>query len=219
MMLKSPTCLAVAATLFASLLITPWPTTCAAAADLDLAAGAARVSGLSPGGTAAVLSVWRERALGAGTRVHRIHLLAIDDDGDGLVTLDLSHPVPSGSVWIIVDLESGETTLQAPAASGLREMAVDPRRFARAMDRLVVDRSDIEVLAVRPGVGAWSLSLHDGGDIDGDRTDDGRITLALVDLEPLGETATPPPDSLEAGDVIALIDPRRMDAIAVRIAQ
>ncbi len=208
--------LPVRATLLLSLVLAAGPALPSSAAVLDLNGSEAHISGLAPGGRAAVLAVSRERSFGT-TRVQRVHLVAVDDDGDGVAILPLDHPASPTSVWIVVDLATGETSIQAPAAFGVREMAVDPRRLRQAAGRLIVDREDLEILAVRPGIGAWSLSLHDGGDLDGDRTADGAVTVDLLDLQPLGDEAAALPDDLAPGDVIAVIDPRRLEVFAVRI--
>lgn len=195
------------------------PASPVSAAQLELTVDAAVVSGLAAGGEAAVLAVWRERVLDAATRVTRIHEVVVDDDGDGVARLELGRPVPEASLWIVVDLATGDTEMAAPGAFRLRELKADTRAFRKNLDSIAVDRTDLEILAVRPGVGAWSLSLSDGGDLDGDGMTDGRAVAALADLTPLGRTATSSPAGLETGDVVAAIDVRNLELLAVRIAQ
>lgn len=189
----------------------------AAGIDLQLGAESATVTGLPAGGRAVVLSGWRERVLDAVTRVTRIQEIVEDQDGDGVAELVPSAPIPTASLWIAVDLATGDAVAVAPGGYRLRDIGTDPRQFRRGVGRFAVGRTDLEILAVRPGVGAWYRPVSDGGPEDDDGTADGQVTPVLAALEPLGDSPPIPLDGLETGDVLAAIDVRTMELFAVRV--
>ena len=187
--------------------------------NLEIEDHGVSITGLTPGSSAAILSVWRHRVLDAFTRVTRISELIADDDGDGTVRLDLEAAVPVGSPWVVVDSATGAMTVQAPAGYPVKSFTLDDRRVHKSLGRFVIDRGDLEVLAVRPSVGAWHLPLSDGGPEDGDGEQNGAIAATLLSLQPLGFSPPIPLDGFVEGDVLAAIDVRRMELVTVRIAR
>jgi len=67
-------------------------------------------------------------------------------------------------------------------------------------------------------VGAWYQSVSDGGDNDDDGEADGTVTPALASLQALGDSPPIPLGGFETGDILAAIDVRAMELLAVRIA-
>jgi len=186
--------------------------------ELQVSDESATVLGLAAGGRAVVVSVWRERVLDAATRVTRIQEVVEDFDGDGVAVLLTGAPIPTSSLWIAVELTTGDAAVVAPGGYRLRTIGTDPRQFRRGLARIAVERTDLEVLAVRPGVGAWYQSVSDGGDNDDDGEADGTVTPALASLQALGDSPPIPLGGFETGDILAAIDVRAMELLAVRIA-
>src|SRR4051812_12861939 len=80
------------------------------------------VAGVSPKGQAVLFSVAREVAeVDVATVVRRSQVLP-DDDGDGVVKLDLGRDVPFRSVWVAVDLATGQVAAAAPEGYPLRRV-------------------------------------------------------------------------------------------------
>jgi hypothetical protein len=177
------------------------------------------VSGLSPKGQAVGYGIAREIAEDdVATVVRRAQLLA-DDDGDGKAEWALDREVPLRSIWVVVDLATGEVAAAAPEGYPLRRVdwrGVGLVRGNPRADRVEDARSFAEVLLVRPGQGAWRLTLGDGSDLDDDGKPDGRLAAALDRFEPFPGTSAPPPDRFDPRDVVVLIDPNQMELTVVQ---
>lgn len=169
-------------------------------------------SGVTPRGKVVWFSVARETADYAATLVRRDKVLE-DEDGDGKVRLDVGRPVPVQSVWIAVDLASGTYAVAAPEGSSAAELPMPGRNPGRGEagrpDWVEVDRAFLEIAVVRPGAGAWALTLGDGGGSDEDGATDGSITASLARMRSLGDSPAAP-DRFSPRDVVAVVDPNRM---------
>jgi hypothetical protein len=179
---------------------------------------AVTVAGVSPRGQAVLFGEAREIAEDdVATLVRRSQVLT-DDDGDGTVTLDLGRDVPFRSVWVAVDLATGQVAVAAPEGYPLRRVSWRGVGIARGnshSDRVEDARTFAEVLLVRPGVGAWQLTVGDGSEGDDDGAADGKIAVALDHMTPVAGTA-PPPVRFDPRDVVVLIDPNRMELTVVQ---
>lgn len=176
------------------------------------------VTGLTVKGQAVLFGEARELAEDdVATLVRRSQVLT-DDDGDGIVRLDLGKEVPLRSVWVAVDFATGQATAAAPEGYPLRLVSWQGQgieRGASRSDRVEDARTFAEVLLVRPGVGAWQLTVGDGSSSDDDGAADGRIAAALDRMTPVaGSTA--PPIRFDPKDVVVLIDPNRMELTVVQ---
>jgi hypothetical protein len=132
-----------------------------------------------------------------------------DDNGDGSVRLEVDYAIPLQSQWLAVDLETGRIAVAssqgfAPELKGLGSDRLKKASNGR-LRRLELAMGDVEVLWIRPGIGAWLALTHDGAANDEDGRLDGRFTLPLEQLRPLG-AAPPPPDGFENGDILAVGD-------------
>jgi hypothetical protein len=146
---------------------------------------------------------------------------ARDDDGDGVVAFDLGRDVPVVSVWAVADVSSGDAAiapgpetsprLSSPAADLLGTTANGVATFA---DR----RSYLELLIVRPGQGAWTLSTGDGAAGDDDGAPDGVIVPAIAQLHAVG-LGSGRPAALLPGDTVAAIDPSTFEYYTVRLGR
>jgi hypothetical protein len=172
--------------------------------------------GVTPGGSVVLFGIARERP-GRITQVVRRDTVLPDADGDGAVRLDLGRPVATQSIWAAVDLGTGAFAVATPDGMPRREVALPGESFRRgprgAVEALQGAREFLEILIVRPGEGAWSLSVGDGGDSDADLQPDGSIQAALASMRPL-QAAKAALDELLPGDVVVLIDPRQLEFYA-----
>lgn len=192
----------------------------AASADAQLALRfeeqAVSATGISPGGSSVWLAVSLEQPEVYVRLVTRRQVLT-DPDRDGEAIFEVLPVVPPRSAWIVVDVESGQVALGAPEGGRLRQRPMPEGAIHRlkgeGLDAVTVDGRRLEVLLVRPGVGAWGGRLGDGGPLDRDGLGDGKVALALVDLPNLagGERA---PTTLEKGDVFAVVNRETLDLIS-----
>jgi hypothetical protein len=176
------------------------------------------VAGISPNGRMVLFGVAREIAEDdVATLVRRSQVLS-DDDSDGVVKLDLGRDVPLRSVWVAVDLATGQVTAAAPEGYPLRRVnwrGVGIARGNPRADRVEDARRSAEVLLVRPGAGAWQLTVGDGGEGDDDGAADGKLAAALDRMTPVAGT-DPPPARFDPKDIVVLIDPNRLELTIVQ---
>ena len=182
-------------------------------------ARAAVAIGVSPGGEVAWFAVAREPAEFNAVIVRREAVIA-DEDGDGKVRFEIDKPVPFRSIWVAVDLVSGEFALATPADYPLRELRLNPNAFrsgrAGRLEAFGEGREFLQLFAARPGVGAWVATVFDGSPEDQDGPTNLSVEARLSDMDPIQE-GPPPPDAFATGDVFVVIDPNQMEAAAVRL--
>lgn len=128
-----------------------------------------------------------------------------DDDGDGEIRY-----VPRlrsfRSVWIAVDAATGQYAMATH--DGAPAPALHVARVTAGAAEMDVRGAYLEALLVRPGAGAWSLRLADGGAHDADGASNRTMRLRADRMRTLGADA--PPDSLAAGDLVVLVDPESL---------
>lgn len=169
-----------------------------------------------PGGTVVLFGfAYRERDF--ISTFLRFEEVLVDLDQDGLVRLDLGQTLPSASVWVGIDLASGNSTVAAPPGFAMGEISLSKRKIADTLDRVDLTLPMAEVLLVRPSVGAWRLRVGDGGDSDEDGVADGTLRAALAGMRSLGDSPRAP-ERLEAGDVVVVIDTQTLQLAVVRLA-
>lgn len=177
------------------------------------------VEGLTARGQIVWFSMAREVSEDdVATLVRRAEVQA-DEDGDGRVVWDLGQEVPTRSIWVAVDLATGRAEAVSPSGYPLRKVAWRGRGLVRGTagaDRVEDVRTYAEILRVRPGQGAWRLTVGDGSEQDDDGAPDGKVAVALDKMRPMpgitgtaGEAA--PPERFGSGDIVVLIDPNRME--------
>lgn len=179
------------------------------------------VSAVSPGGRVAIFGVGRGFNGYMGTLVRRWEVLA-DDDGDGVVRLDLAGPVQHKSVWAAVDLASGELALAAPVGFELREVGFPGRGIGAARKSLTDSRRYLDALWVRPGggadAGAWQAIFGDGGASDDDGVENRSVRAVVTAFSPIEPGAVGAPEKLVGGDVVVGVDAETLEIYAARLA-
>lgn len=168
------------------------------------------LSGLTPGGPVAWISVSLEPT-GVMNRVVPRQGYDGDLDYDGIVTIPLGSRPALRSTWAVVDVTTGayavgtpEDFVSTPIVPGDRLQRA--RGLRKALDALEIERNEVHILGVRPGVGAWTLQATEGSSVDRDSMNDQMLTVRFADLVSLGDVALAPPTSLQSGDVLIVID-------------
>jgi len=180
-----------------------------------------RVEGLTPGGQAVWLSVAREKPSWITSIVRRDGFVA-DDDKDGQVRIEYDDALSRNSAWVVVDFETGDYAFATPEGMNWREVDFPAKALARdtagAAKGFVAKRGFVELLFVRPGIGAWGLPVCDGSVTDEDRPTQGVLQVSLSRLRPLkGTAADTAPEAANVGDVMAAIDVDHHDVMVVRL--
>jgi hypothetical protein len=188
---------------------------------ISFEAEAVVASGVTAGGRVVWFSMAREISESAATIVRREEILE-DEDGDGAVRFELDRAVPLRSIWVAVDLATGAWAAAGPEGYPLQR--VDPpglaaRRGAEGAHWVEDTRGYVELLVVRPGVGAWGLAVGDGGASDADGAADGRLTVPLDRLRGTRPEATAAPERFDPQDLIFVIDPNEMDFAVRQLAE
>jgi hypothetical protein len=175
------------------------------------------VSQVTPFGQVAWFSVAREAEPFQAAMIRR-DAIVTDTSGAGSVSFDVGKPVPPCSIWVAVDLKTGEFAVAAPPDEPLREVAVPPGALRNASNgkfsRFVQNTHLLEFFVARPGIGAWVATLTDQDNPSEVIPGDGVVAVVLEQLTPVGATVVAPSEFL-AGDVVVAIDPEQMTVAAV----
>jgi hypothetical protein len=137
------------------------------------------------------------------------------------VRWELNREVAPVSIWVAIDLATGKAALATPEGFPLNRIELPGRGAVPGggkPDWVEADRPFVELLVVRPGVGAWGGTLGDGGKGDDDGAYDGRLVASLARLRGLpGSPAAP--ERFSPKDVVVIIDPDRMDVAVRQLAE
>jgi hypothetical protein len=172
-----------------------------------------------PGARILFFSVARE-ARGYHSEVVRRESVVADSDTDGRVVLALGQAVPLKSIWCAVDLATAEHAIEAPTRFRLEKLpfpATALRLIEGQVRALELDRALVHVLLVRPGVGAWTDIVSDGGPRDTDGAPGGwRLSFAALPRNADGNLQAPA--HLMPGDLIVAIDGNELEVLSDRVA-
>jgi hypothetical protein len=136
-----------------------------------------------------------------------------DTDRDGVVRLDLKRDIPRESLWVVVDLSSGKRAIEQPLGTKIRVAKIPEPRYVKgngnAASSVMADYDFVHLWLIRPSVGAWTLTVEDGGRGDADRTANDAVLGELDAFQPVDGLA-PPPVDLMKGDLLFAVDPLRL---------
>jgi hypothetical protein len=172
-------------------------------------------TGMTPKGQVVWFGVMRDPDNGTLDWAHHEEITT-DQSGMGTVELNLGKPVAPQSIWFAVDLATGQFAVNAPTGYPLRQFDLPGGAIPAALDHLVIPRSLLIAVIVRPGVGAWTIRAGDGAAGDSDGAADGKVDVDLTRLLPIGATS----GALKAvspKDTLLIVDQARMDFIAVAL--
>ena len=138
-----------------------------------------------------------------------------DADGDGVVSLTIQNLSEVASVWAIVDFDTGRYALAAPGGFAPRAMDIPEHGWRGGSEHFELRRNYLEMLVVRPGVGAWTQSLSEGGSNDDDRQLNTVLRMRLANMQRLhGHDGPPRPPVIVPRDLLLIIDPHELDYFA-----
>jgi hypothetical protein len=177
------------------------------------------VTGATPGGRVVFFGIGRfvkERRV----TVRRFDKIVADDNNDGTVVLEIGEKLPWKTVFAAVDLTSGRYGLATMSDFPLMtiEFEKDPMVANNGqLNKIVFQHKFLDLVVVRPGVGAWGQILADGNKFDDDGKGDGTIVGNVEKSVPVSDDGPPPPKKFEKGDIVVLIDADRMQTYAVEV--
>lgn len=179
---------------------------------------AARVT---PGAKTAWLGIVREPT-GYGVRVSEHAKIEVDTDGDGIVRYALAGASQLDSVWLVVDMTSGESALEGPSMPAHRRRTLPEAALhgrGNGVSAQVRGSHEVAMLwFVRPGVGAWYATSADGALSDGDNVPDGTSTAVLASLHAVGDSPEAPDDFVRE-DIVVVVDPFTLTVSEARIKE
>jgi hypothetical protein len=185
------------------------------------------LAGIRKGATVAILSISLEARGDHSAPLRREHVIE-DTDQDGAINWSDGPAIVSRSLWCAVDLETGEFVVGAPAGFRVRQMPLvdlalierDAQDGSKEKVHLDVNRTQVEVLVVRPGKGAWVSSIRDGGLTDGDGKVNKYARASFSALAILKNVhAQEELKQIRQGDTVIVVDPLEMQIFAGRVAQ
>jgi len=172
-------------------------------------------TGLTPGAGVAWLAAARERPQWI-THVRQWKTANTVADGNGRAVFDLMAGIPVKSIWLAIDISTGAFAASSPPEYPWpTEVRFPVEGLISAKDGIgydgLEDRHDsLDVLVVRPGLGAWTLTAERSGA-------DGRgVLISFADLQPLGASQSSL-TRVMANDVVVAIDPERMEYFAQQL--
>lgn len=170
------------------------------------------VTGITPGGEAILFG--RSIAYQGGVPVLARHAASgKDDDSDGTV-MWLFDEVEQRSIWVAVDLDTGDHAIGSPDGATPRVITVTPNDWRENDDSLDIRREYVDFLLVRPRKGAWALAVRQGSSRDADGRTDNNLRLRTPSMFPLHGKESPPPYAAKK-DVLVIIDLFSLDVAVV----
>lgn len=182
--------------------------------SISLAGNGAVVEGITPGGHV----VWLVLSLGEFSgwqRLTRRVAVTLDEDRDGRV--ELGQKAGASSVWLAVDFLTGRYALARPDGTQPRPLQSRGDHWAAGRTHLDFMTSELEVILVRPGKGAWVMRCEQGGPRDGDRRANGTLRVSLADMDLLHGEGDAVPVALPR-DLIVAVDPATLFTFAAAAA-
>jgi hypothetical protein len=178
------------------------------------------VTGVSPGEDVALFGASQQ--VGNSVRLRRWQRLLTDSDSDGIVVWNLEEEITTDTLWVAVDLSSGGTAVATPPESRFRGVPFPADALRKGgndqLEHFVAGRGMIDVLIVRPKVGAWAGFAVDGHPSDADQQQNGRSTIAFRDARALDARA-PAPRHLTPRDVVIAVDLRKLEYYTTEVSQ
>ncbi|MEO8380732.1 MAG: hypothetical protein ABI779_13800 [Acidobacteriota bacterium] len=141
-----------------------------------------------------------------------------DDDRDGRVRF--AGHVTNRSIWVAVDLETGESVAATGPDYPRREVTAGSalkRDNVGQLSKLENARGIAEMLIVRPKRGAWRLGSSKNSAVDEARGNPAVMRLDASAFRAVEGVASDDLKHLKRGDVLAMIDPRLMEFYVIHV--
>ncbi len=162
-------------------------------------------SGLTPGGSAAVVCAWRKTAgeFSESSQTSRdAHV-----SGDGRVTVEFGSAIPASALIAVIDVATGR--LETLIGTKFRRIDLPAKRFKKGadgqVDEFALPHAEAMVVLVRRGEGVWIQRLSDGGYGDDDGSLDGRLRINPERMTPIAFSGAAP-KKIRGRDVVLLVD-------------
>jgi hypothetical protein len=172
------------------------------------------ITGVSPSARVFVCGYGRHEVAGADSWSRQATITQSTAAGTAEIPIE-TPPLDLCSIWLIVDLSSGVHVVLSPPGGHPREAAASPL-VASDLRGVAFHHPAIDAIIVRPPLGAWRAAAVDGRTSDGDGRNDGRTTLGLETLTPIGDTPHGPA-VLVPGDIVFAIYQPWMEYAVVQI--
>jgi hypothetical protein len=168
-------------------------------------------SQITPGAKAAVFAISHDPAP-YQRRISTHASVIADDDRDGVTRY--ATEVADASIWIAVDVSSGQVAVGSPVPELVKRTA--EQLAPGQLRKIAREHEYLAWFLVRPGSGAWTLTTDDSGLDDGDFADDGKVTLTLERMQAISDSPSAPHE-LRAGDVLVAVDPQTLAVLDLRL--
>jgi hypothetical protein len=193
-----------------------------AAPTITLDESSITVTGLNAGAEVVMFSL-ASVPQGDYLRLRRLDPVLRDEDRDGTVRYSPPGELQFKSTWAAVDLATGELAVATPRGFQARqlELPIASVRRNSAGEAIGLEHGlqAADILFVRPGVGAWGLTVADGGRDDEGAPNDDRIQTSVGRGRRTAPSFAEAPQKLKAGDVILVIDNFTLDLLAIRLTR
>ncbi|HEY0157369.1 MAG TPA: hypothetical protein VGF28_08805 [Thermoanaerobaculia bacterium] len=168
--------------------------------------GGVTVGDLKPGTHVAWMAVIREpRNFHVATRILRGYGPATPNS-DFAIAHEAADE--ASGIWTVVDVDSGSAVHTKPETMVMSRRPIRIEAISGETS-VRIGSNAVEVLYVRPRRGAWTFSGADGGGLDADGEQNGAVVMRLQSLQRLKGNPEPP-GAVEGGDLVLVIDPRRL---------
>ncbi|HSY47189.1 MAG TPA: hypothetical protein VLC46_00090 [Thermoanaerobaculia bacterium] len=181
------------------------------------------VNGSTPGGDVVLFAIAKEPSNSSVPIPMKIaHAVVLhDDQRNGSVVFERQRAIPLIAVWVAVDLASGQWA--ASGSPGFEPQTIPSEPFAKQDDagklrKLSALVPEMDVLLVRPGVGAWRVYAAKTSRIDENGRASRPLQIDVGEMIPLSGSL-PQLDSIHQGDILALIEPQSMHFAVVEVGK
>ena len=187
--------------------------------QLAFPSGQVQVTGATPGSRVALLGIARQSD-GYLNRSECVGYQLAGVDTNGTVNFPLTNPSyfsleqesVERSMWIAVDIDSGNTAMASPYGGEISQSTADLYVHLVAGDwQIEIGEQDVAAMVVRRGQGAWVGTFSDGGAQDTGANSDGYVSIDPDTMDPMpiyGPTwiTNPSMGGLVTGDLVFFID-------------
>jgi hypothetical protein len=171
-------------------------------------------TGVAEGHTIAFLSV-ALRPMETHSRLEAHDVVLADDDRDGVLTWTLRDDLPLRSMVTAVDLTTGDYVVSFSEGYTMPVRPLPTPADVRST-YLEAPAQMAEALYVTPGSGAWRITVGDGGETDADGARNGKVRLESAQFRAIAGDGKP---RLKTGDTVIIVDERKMELYAGRVAR
>jgi hypothetical protein len=168
--------------------------------QIQYAPKALQVAGASARGDVAVIGIIRSSDRGKEV-ISEFETIERADSG-GAAIVEVPHLSPE-SVWLVVDVRTGEHIVSSPAHYAARRVPVPPDAIDHFGRSILHTRPWGIVFVVRKGVGAWRAQGSDADTVSDPRN--GRLMMNQDRLKPIRGTP-PAPQVLTPADIVMAFD-------------